>query len=219
MCYYTLFKMSVKEFKLTMPEWDKPETYNGLKVMKSRIKAFIDFKKEIIEWLKSQKKIDEKTAKDQIETLGDKDSHQLTLVPFIQNLTNIPDAVTKIESQTSSMFGSGDVRRITHFRNKELSVDLTFDNPTTFNETMVKFHAAPEFIDNYGYTAGRTWGNELFPKEKTQFLITINSSKIPDNYSPEKYPKLTKGGRRKSRKVQKKRYSRRVASRKYQNRK
>lgn len=209
-----------KTFKLTMPEWDKPEEISGLKVMKSRINAFIDFKKEIIEWLKSQKKIDEKTAKDQIETLGDKDSHQLTLVPFIQNLTNIPDAVTKIESRTpSSLFGSGEVRKITHFRNKELSVDLTFDNPTTFNETMVKFHAAPAFIDNYGYTAGRTWGDELFPKEKTQFLITIDPSKIPDIYSPEKYPRPTNGGRRKSRKIHKKRYSRRVASRKYRNRK
>lgn len=202
-----------------MPEWDKPEELSdGSKVMKSRTEAFIYFKKDIIEWLKSQKKIDEKTAKDQIEKLGDKDSHQLTLVPFIQNLTNIPGAVTKIESRTSSMFGSGDVRIITHFRNKE-QVYLTFDNPTTFNETMVKFHAAPEFIDNYGYNAGRTWGDALFPKEKTQFLITIDSSKIPDNYSPDKYPRPTIGGRRKSRKLHKKRYSRRVASRKYQNRK
>lgn len=56
MSYYTLFKMSVKTFVLNMPEWDKPEEFGGLKVMKSRTDAFVEFKKGIIEWLKDQKK-------------------------------------------------------------------------------------------------------------------------------------------------------------------
>jgi len=49
--------MSVKTFKLNMPEWDKPEIYtDGSQIMKSRTDAFVEFKEEIIDWLKDQKK-------------------------------------------------------------------------------------------------------------------------------------------------------------------
>lgn len=222
MSYYTLFKMSVKTFVLNMPEWDKPEEFGGLKVMKSRTDAFVEFKKGIIEWLKDQKKIDKTTADDQIKKLEDQYKNGgIPDDPFIQNLTNIPGAVTKIESRTSPMFGSGDIRTIT---NKDINTNknlpdfaLTFTEPTNFNETMRKYRVGAYIIDNYGSYAGKAWGS-LFPKEKTKFLITFDSSKIPAIYKPEDYP-LLRGGRRKSRKIHKKRYSRRVASRKYRNRK
>jgi len=179
--------------------------------------------------VKGSKKINKDTAnnlKNELKNQYKNGDETNQTVPFIQNLTNITGAITKIESRTpAAIFGSGGIRSITNkdiITNKPLDlVELTFTDPQIFNETMRKYRATTEVIDNYGRHAGRTWGNAvLFPKEKTQFLITFDSSKIPENYNPEKHPPpLQRGGRRKSRKVQKKRYSRRIASRKYRNRK
>lgn len=214
MCYYILFKMSVKEFTLKMPEWGSTQKMNGKDIVKSRRAAFIDFKKDIIKWLKDQGKIAKQTADDQIQKL--ENQYEYTNDYYIQNLTNVPGAVTRIESQTSTMFGAGNVRTVT-IDKKELP--LTFTDPLIFNDTMSK-EGVP-FIDNYGISAGTTYTGVLFPKEATQFRMTINAEKIPNNYSPDQYPtmRLGRGGRRKSRKLHKKRYTRRVASRKYRNRK
>ena len=220
MCYYILFKMSVKEFTLKMPEWSKPEVIYGEKVMSSRIKAFINFTRDIIEWLKAKQIIDKKTADAQILKLEDQKTNNYTIDPFIQNLTNIPGAITNIESRASTFLGNaGDVRTITD--KKGNSKLLQFTNPEEFNETMFQFNAAPEVIDMYGSSAGRKEDGKLFPKETTYFLMTIDARKIPNNYSPDQYPTMRPktGGHRKSRKLHKKRYTRKVASRKYRNRK
>lgn len=71
--------------------------------------------------VKGSKKIDKTTADDQIKKLEDQYKNGgIPDDPFIQNLTNIPGAVTKIESRTSPMFGSGDIRTIT---NKDINTN------------------------------------------------------------------------------------------------
>jgi hypothetical protein len=47
--YYTLFKMSVKTFKLNMPGWSDPDKRNETQSQghTKRKEAFVNFKKEI----------------------------------------------------------------------------------------------------------------------------------------------------------------------------
>ncbi len=130
----------------------------------------------------------------------------------LKKILNEGFAVTRVESREAGTLGSDPIvyRSRDRVTNEIKELLLKWDGTDEFKNFInsIKKNQSEDFYD-YEIVANRTWNSLIFPDYSTNFYMDVD---------PRQFEQF-KGGRRKSRKVQKKRYSRRIASRKYRNRK
>lgn len=194
MCYYTLFKMSVKKFDFNMPGWSDSDKRNETQSQGhiKRKEAFVEFKTQIRKWLNDNKIKNENDV-------------------ILKKILNDGLAVTRVESRKAGTLGSDPiVFSWNNPKSKEYrELLLKWESGIAFIESMKKDDMHKGDFYDYENVANRTWRSLIFPDYSTNFYMDVDPIQLAQ----------FKGGRRKSRKIHKKRYSRRVASRKYRNRK
>ena len=209
MVYYILFIMR-ETVSFKMPGVDFVLVDNNVK----RKKAFEEFKDDIRGKLRKHK----------INNVHD---------DVLKKILNDGEAITKVESKTAGLLGSGDTRtvglNVNDIRNARTLL-LKWDSGTAFKaflknrdeEGNAGFH---DFYDYGENVVGTTMKSVIFPAEATYFYMTIDFELAKKVAAAAAAAAV--GGRRTSRKIHNKQYSRRTtsvkraksASRKYRNRK
>ena len=201
MVYYILFIMTEK-ISFKMPGVDFVLEANNVQ----RTKAFEEFKDKIRAQLRNHK----------INNVHD---------DVLKKILNDGVAVTNVESRTAGLWGS-DPRSVVWGNQRDKHARqllLQWDSGTDFKAFLKNRDEEGNagFNDFYDYgknVVGTTMKSVIFPAEATNFYMTIDF---------ELAKKVVVGGRRTSRKIHNKQYSRRTtsvkraksASRKYRNRK